>query len=370
MYKKSQITYFLLFSLIILIAGSFYFYINNQNLSEETEIEKSSKFQLDISPIKLYVENCIENTGKDALINIGRQGGYYELKKPYLIDGNFKLPYYVVENLDFSPSIDIIENEISKYISNNLPFCINNFEEFKKQGFNIEQIELQSDTNIELNSVSFDVDFPITIKKDNKISKIENFKVIIDKVPLSSIHKVSKEIATLQLQESTSVCLSCLYKLAEENNLYIDIIQYQNNSLIFNIRDYNITEDNIIKSPYNYTFAVKLEDISCNNFIGTEDQFFIQKCVDELIKNSTKEIQIEDVPDLQISVNETFYYKINVNGSKLAFYDYSELFDITNNGVIIFIPNLEQIGNHSVWISVKDILGNEKFKNFNIEVLK
>ena len=369
MNKKSQITYFLLFSLIILIFGGFYFYTNNQNQIKETKIEKSSEIIFDTSPIKFYIENCIENTGKDALIHIGRHGGYYELKKPYLIDENFKLPYYAVENLDFSPSLNVIENEISKYLDNNLPICINNFEEFKEQGFEIKQNKAKFETKIEQSSVSFDVNFPITIKKVNRIQKIEKFSGYIPNFHLKSINDVNKIIISQQIQNPNSVCLSCLYELAEENNLYIDLIKYSNSSLIFDIRDYNITEDNIIKSPYNFTFAVKLLDISCDNFIRTDDIFFIQRCVEELIKNSTKEIQIEDIPDFQISINKTFYYKINVNGSQLAFYDYSELFNISNEGVISFVPNSEQIGNHSIWVSVKDILGNEEFKNLHIEVL-
>lgn len=367
--KKSQVALFLILGFIILIGFAFAVYIKD-NAVKQPEIEKTTNILFDANPIKLYVQNCIESTGKNALILIGKQGGYYQLKKPNLEDDNFNLPYYIFDNLDFSPSLEQIEKEISKYVDGNIQYCINDFEEFRKQGFDITDNVVKSNTRIGTNSVSIDVNFPIEIRKEDNIQKIDNFNMMLNNVHLSNIHKVIKEVIDFQLNNPNSVCLSCLYKLAEENNLYIDIIQYQNNSLIFNIRDYNITEDNIIKSPYNYTFAVKLEDISCNNFIGTEDQFFVQRCIDELIKNSTKEIQIKDIPDFRIKIKETFYYKIDASGTNLIFNVYSDIFYITNSSILTFVPNREQIGNHSIWLSVKDILGNERFKNFNIEVLE
>src|SRR3989338_760944 len=336
MRNKAQITIFILFGFILLIGFSFIAYTNNG--VKETEIEKVSVAPFDITQIKLYVEN-------------------------------FNLPYYVYENLDFSPSISDIEKEISKYVDNNLKSCLKDFEKFKKQGFEIKQGEIKYDTAIERSSVLIKVDFPIAIKKEDKTIKLNEFKIKIDS-PLSKIFNLTKEMVVIQLEDIDSVCLSCLYQLTNRNNLYLDIFDYDDSSLIFSIKDYNIKEDNLIKSPYTYNFAIKALNISCDNFVGTDDMFFIEMCADNLIKNLSKEIQIEDIPNFQVKFSEQFYYKVHALGTNLSFDDYSELFDITNNGIINFTPNFEQIGNHSLWIGVKDILGNQKFTNFNIEVIE
>ena len=367
--KKSQVALFLILGFIILIGFGFTIYIKN-NAVKQPEIEKTTNIQFDINPIKLYIQNCIETTGKNALILIGRQGGYYELKKPYLKDSNFDLPYYIYDGIKFSPPLETIEKQISKYVDINLQLCINNFEIFKEQGFDITEDTIKTNSKIGTNSISIDVIFLIAIRKDQKTQKIDNFNVLLDNIHLSNIHKVGKEAVNFQLNNPNSICLSCLYELAEEHNLDLYIVKYQNSSLIFNIREYNITEDPIIKSPYNFTFAIGLINISCDNLIGTDDLFLVQRCVDELIKNLTQEIEIDDIPTFQAKISEAFYYKVNVLGNNLAFYDYSELFNITNEGIISFTPSSEQIGNHNVWISVKDALGNEKFKNFNIEVIE
>ena len=66
----------------------------------------------------------------------------------------------------------------------------------------------------------------------------------------------------------------------EENDVYINIIDYGNNSLIFTIKDYNITEDIILKSPFNFTFAIKYEGISCDKLATIEDPDILQECVE------------------------------------------------------------------------------------------
>ncbi|MBI2653553.1 hypothetical protein HYX02_01955 [Candidatus Woesearchaeota archaeon] len=365
--KKSQIGIYFLLGLVILIGFGFVSYIKNNKI-KEADVQEVSQIPFDIESIGLYTDNCVKDTGKKALIHIGKHGGYYNLKKPYLFDENFKLPYYVEKGLDFSPSVNDIEAEISKYMDANLQSCINNFDEFKKQGFDIKQGKLKSNTIIGLDSVSINVNFPVVTKKGDALISLNDFKTVVD-LPLLRIHNISREIVKEQIQNPNSVCISCLYDLGEENNLNVDVVNYENtSSLVFEISYFNVTEDNIIKSPYNFTFAVRLFDVSCENFAGVDDSYFVEQCAEERIRSSTQEIQIQEVPDLQAKVGQLFNYRIIAIGKNLRFEDYTELFDIKQDGNIEFIPTIEQIGNHSIWVNVKDIFERESFVNFNVEV--
>lgn len=281
--KKGQIGALILCGLIILIGFSFVIYLKNNDIGE-ADIGKTSNALFDIIFIKSYVQNCIEGTAKNSLIFIGKQGGYYEVKKPYLKDENFMLPYYLFNNIDFSPSIKDIEKEISRYIDDNLQLCVKGFDEFKIQGFEINQNKPKSKTKIASNSVSFDVDFPIIIKKGENTQKIENFNFAVEDFHLQNIHKVSKEITAIQYNEPNKLCISCIYDLAETNDLYIGINNYGNNSLIFAVKDYNITEDTILKSPFNFTFAIKYEGISCDKLSTIEDPDILQECIEKRTK--------------------------------------------------------------------------------------
>ena len=276
---KSQITIFVLLGLIISIGFGFVIYLNNGTI-KQTEIEKSNKIIFQTNPIKLFIENCIEDTGKSALIYIGKHGGYFETKKPYLKDANFDLPYYLYNNLDFSPSIHDIEYELSKYMDNNIQSCINNFEYFKKQGFGITYENPRASAFIGEDFVSFDLFFPIQIKKENTKQKIENFNVNLNEIHLKNIYNTSKEIVNFQYKNPDKLCLTCIYELSEKADLFIDVQSYRNNSIIFVIKDYNITSDSIINKPYNFTFSIKYVGISCDRLNEIEDPDLIQECIE------------------------------------------------------------------------------------------
>jgi len=335
MTKKSQITVYILLALILAIGYGLIVYLRNSE-TEKVEIGKISNMPFEISPIKTYIENCIENTGKNALLLIGKQGGYYKLKNPYLKDDNFNLPYYIYNYIDFSPSIKDIENEISKYIDNRLESCINNFEEFKKIGFDISQDKPKSNTKIAINSAYIEVNFPIVITKGGNIQKIEKLSSSINNVHLKSIHNVSKEISNLQYQEPNKLCLSCLYDFGEKNNLYIDVIEYPNNTLIFEIRDYN----NSIAEIYNFTFAIRYPEISCKNLAGVDDFIFLNECLAAELEKLSNPIKILDIDDFNVKINETFSYDVNANGKNFLFEDFT------------------------------DLVGNEDLKDFEINITK
>ena len=365
MKKKSQITIFVLLGLLLLISFGFVYYLKND--PKQPEIEKIVKASFDINPIRLYIQNCIQGAGKDALISIGKRGGYIQLKKPYLNDSNFNLPYYIFNGIDFSPSLKDIEKEISKYVGSNLKSCINNLEEFKKQGFDISNDAITFNTKIAANSISIEITSPLTITKRNNAQKISNLDAVIDKVNLYKIYNVSKEIANLQYKEPSNLCLSCLYELGEKNKLYVDVTDYLNNTLIFDIRDYNSSVTGI----YNFTFAVKYPEISCENLAGFGDFIFLNNCLEARKKILDNEIVIETIHDFNIKADNKFFYDVNATGKNILFEDFTDLFEINkSSGIIDFKPTVEKAGPHQIWIRAYDLAGNEDYTSFKINITK
>lgn len=368
-HKKSQISLFILFGAVILVAAGFLFYTEQK--TGETKTENIDEISLELGPIETFVETCIQDTAKKSMFLIGKQGGYFELKKPYLKDDNFNLPYYFYEDLDFVPSAKDIEKETSKYINNNLPACINNFEEFKKLGFEIEYKEISTNVLIEQDSVSFSVNFPLIIKKEGSIHKIENFIATIYNMPLRKINNVSKEIINLQLQDKDSICLSCLYDLGEKNDLFIDITEYLNNTLIFDLRAYNADLAISPDTPYNFTFAVKHKGMSCDNLAAIDDFIFITECIEAKKEELSTEVIIENIPNFEIKVGEEFFYDIDATGKNLIFEDFTDMFEIDKlSGIVKFTPKDAQIGLHQIWIRVFDLNDNKNYRNFEINITK
>ncbi len=360
MNTKSQITLFILFGAILFIGIVFEYYLKN-------DVEKSVEVPLDISPIEAYIQNCVQSIGKNALILIGKQSGYYQLKSPYLKDTNFNLSYYLFNNIDFSPTLKDLEREISKYIDNNLQTCINNFGEFKKQGLEISNYDMHPNTKIGLNSISISIDSPVTISRGKTIQKIDYSNVVMGKINLYSIYNVSKEITSLQHKEPNRLCLSCLYELGEKNGLYVDVTEYMNNTLIFDIRDYNSS----ITGIYNFTFAVKYPEISCQNLAGYDDIIFLNDCLEAEKERLSNKIDIGAIPDFDIKFGKAFFYDVNSTGKNIFFEDFTSLFQIDKlSGIINFTPTNEQIGSHQIWIRAYDWAGNKDYANFKINITK
>src|SRR3989338_1860989 len=124
MYKKSQITYFLIFALIIFIAAGFIVYITTSKKMGEYKVP------LETQTISLFVESCIKNTGKDAILFVSKHGGYYNLPNHHYSALFIDAPYYFYQNLPFNPTKEQIEKQISAYMDENLYFCLRNFADF------------------------------------------------------------------------------------------------------------------------------------------------------------------------------------------------------------------------------------------------
>ena len=71
-------------------------------------------------------------------------------------------------------------------------------------------------------------------------------------------------------------------------------------------------------------------------------------------------------------VNEPFYYKItaqDIDNDKLFFFDNTDLFNISIDGNINFIPKNDQVGNHIIIVTVDDIIGGIASEEMNLIII-
>lgn len=355
---------FLVITIILLLSVSLIFFLKENSTKEFTTDIRSTS--LEILPITNYVESCIESVGKDSIIWIGQHGGYFELPNYAIESYQKELAYYFHIDSDIMPSKEEIEKELSKYVDEKIPACINDFIDFKKQGFEIKQGKIKVNTLIKQRNVLFQMDFPLTIKKGEKETKLSSFSNSVKNIRLNTIYEVSKKIIEKQMRNANSLCLSCLLNLSLTNGLSINLNKQYNNTIIITIDDFHSDVDSL---PYKFIFANKYEIYSCSNMPADPDNDFLLNCLDQEIEKLDYELYINDVPDMVVFVNQTFYYKIDATGLNISFIDYSKLFNISEKtGIISFEPKISQIGSHDVWINVKDQIGNEKYLNFILNI--
>src|SRR3989344_3752537 len=179
--KRAQVTIFIILAIAI-ITGILIFFFAKQETAKKQEIPP------EIQPIYSFIEECIKQTGKEAVYSISEHGGYYF---------SLEIPYYYIDGKTYIPTKEEIGNEIANGIDFELPFCTNNFTNFPD--YNIKEGEIETNVNILDNSVLINVNYPIEITKGEKTSQLSQFEEIEIPIRLGIIYNAANEITQNQL---------------------------------------------------------------------------------------------------------------------------------------------------------------------------
>jgi len=240
MKKKGQVTIFIII-IIIVIALIVSFFIFKDTLKRKIFIPETDS-------VKIFVENCIENVGGEIIYDLGRKGGYF-FAPDFSTDTG--IPIYYSNGKNYMPTKNQIENEISYYINERLFFCTRNFVEFPE--LEIIQGKIETKTRIEENEIILNVNYPLSIIKENSTTLIEDFKNIEIPIRFGIIYDSIYEIIQEQLNH-TGICFDCMLDIALEKDLYVNMIDYDNETVIFIFRDENSKLNDI---NFEFIFANK-----------------------------------------------------------------------------------------------------------------
>jgi len=236
--KRGQVSAFIIFAIFIVGIIVILFIYFKPNL--ETE-----KVNPDALPIYNYVNDCLKETGEKAVFYIGQTGGYFI--KPNLSTDN-NIAYYYDKGENHMPSKESIERELSLYMDNMLFFCVEGFNNFPD--FNVSQKEIITKAKINEGKVKFDVTYPISVSKGGKTYSFEKFSTEVP-VRLDVIYNVLGKIMQEQMV-NPDICITCLDDIATENDMYIDMYNPDEETVIFIIKDDN---SKIKSESYKFIFA-------------------------------------------------------------------------------------------------------------------
>jgi len=241
--KKAQITIFIIIAILIVVGIIGFFMIKNKTSSLTPSIPT------EIQPVYNYVQDCLKETGENALVRIGEQGGYFLIFDEPAIES--RIPYYLQGEQESILTQQEIEQNLAGFVREELSFCILNFKDFKED-YKISHELSKTEAKILNNEVKFSLDYPITITKDETKYQIKDFSINLP-IRLDKIYQVSEKIVQEQKLHPESICLSCLYNLGESYSVHIDMLDY-GNSTIFTIIDDNSKINN---ESYEFNFAIK-----------------------------------------------------------------------------------------------------------------
>lgn len=345
MEKRAQITLFVILGAVILIAVLFFVYLRS-SLSESKSsqgIKQVLELPSEISPIKNFVDDCVQTTLTKAIELVSIQGGYYVPPTDSVSFSKVEIPLYYDLGSVWIPSKEVIEQQISAYVDDFLPHCTNGFDAFKKAGYTFKEGTVNSKTMISQQSVSITVSYPLDITKQDKKTTISDFQA----TAVSSLwqyYNYSNDIVAAMEEKPNFIPLSHIVSLGAQKGFDAELIYQNESSVIFSL----IPVDTGI-NPSIYAFAARY-DWNTKNI---------------------KKVSILAIPDQNATVGYKYAYKVRARGDNLSYIDYTRMFEINKStGLISFVPAIKDKGLHRIMIKVTDDKGNQDsaFMTLNVAV--
>ena len=244
--KKAQISYFILIVAILIISLMVYLYINQE--VSTFSIEKLSKLPYNPIPVKEFINLCLSRTLENGINVISLQGGYYNVPKPKRKNNNLEIPYYFYHNNIDYPNLDVINKELTDYTHDNFLDCLNDFQVFKQEGYNIESDRLE--VNISFDNIVFaNINYPLNIELGESNTNLEEFTYNMD-LNFIKIYGVILKLIDEFIKNPNYVPIGAITELASIHKFNFDIVQETDNDVI-----YNFIFNSSFKEDYIFSFA-------------------------------------------------------------------------------------------------------------------
>ncbi len=237
--KRGQVSIFVIIAFAVIAFALLFFIFRSSGAKSDYS---------DASKVKDFIQKCIIKSSLEVIYAVGLKGGYYFPPEPVTSSG---VAYYYSGGKSFVPSKEEIEKELSYYISKKIFFCTKNFADFPD--YEISQGEIKVKTKIENNQVVVDASYPVSIKKEDFAVQYEKFNNIEIPVRLGVLHDSAEKFINQQINNE-GICLNCLLEVSVKNDFYVNILDYDENTVIFIFRDKKSTIEN---NEFRLAFAVK-----------------------------------------------------------------------------------------------------------------
>ncbi|MEK6833462.1 MAG: hypothetical protein AABY32_05420 [Nanoarchaeota archaeon] len=239
MKKGGQVTIFIIVAVIIIgMVITFFVFKDNFNIGGASS---------EIAPIANFVQECMDTTLENSVYEVAKQGGYsgYSFLSRETTDSG--IMYYLFDGKTSFPSKSLIEDQIGEYFERKFFLCIDDFNKFPD--YEVEDGILETSVQIDDERIILDAKYPLTIKKGESTSRVEDFE---SKIP-SRFGIVYNSVSDFMKQQGNNekICLSCL-ELAVKNDIYVDMENFYDNKVVFVFRD-NSSELN--DKPIEWVFA-------------------------------------------------------------------------------------------------------------------
>lgn len=247
--KKSQVAYFMLTGLTLIIISLFLLYVRSFTLNNPNQIISNRMLSFEVQPFVFKFEKCIELATYKGIKEIGLNGGYLGFEGPHFSAELFKANYAAFNRTITLPSLDAIEFYLSEYIEINMPKCLN-FTQFPEFKFQDNGMQVNSTINKDFIAIKIDWNLDL-IKQYQNVKSSYHIPVITKQYPINflNVYSIAESIAIKSILDPDYVDI--VFLLGQFTNITYSI--YNNETVVYLITDNNIIKD----SQYYFIFATK-----------------------------------------------------------------------------------------------------------------
>ncbi len=366
--NKSQMTLFLILAVLLLIAVMIVIIFGYKSRDVQGQSEKLVDFDSEVSSLRSNIEDCLKSVSEDAIEDAYSHSGYYHIpiyNSTAFSDGSFTeyIPFLFSEGNVIMPGMKFFEDELDSYIEDYMEVCTQSqFENYPY--LDISEEDVISETKISENRVSFRITYPVTISHADNTKRIDQFSYQMENIRMLSALESTREYLTGQESNPYMICLTCLKDAGVKYGFTYQVEGNYEDDVIVHVYD-NIS--GYYDKPF--TFAIKFMEDSCDSISG-DDIHKMKRCMDMKLEAMNYTFYVEDIPDMQAYVGEPFSYKIDAKALGANFESYSRMIDVSDEGIISFLPTEEDIGEHDVFIHVSDDFNNRDMQSFTLNVTR
>jgi len=248
--KRGQITVFIIVGILLLILAALAIFLRG-TLTERAFEKAAEQQQLpsDIAPINNYVELCLQRSLAPGVFLLGAQGGYITPPEGSLTTQNAVVAYGAVDGKPTMPDASVAERQLAGYTEDAISLCLLNLSEFRRQGYDIEAGKPSAIVHVTDDKVLVNLDYPLAVRKGNASYELRFFSANVP-IRLGHVLQVANDIVNGVTDDPGDVDFRSL----STHDAYITVLPYDQESIIYAIRDENSTVDD---APFTFMLATK-----------------------------------------------------------------------------------------------------------------
>ncbi|MBI2133172.1 hypothetical protein HYU11_00660 [Candidatus Woesearchaeota archaeon] len=174
--KRGQITLFILVGFVVLFALGAFIFLSRGNAASVKE--------LDVSPVRSYVESCLKKASDLALFEkVGKQGGYIDpksLQQPLRYDTirGYDIPFHFDSGNYYVPSTERISLDAAQFIASEVKSCSAGGG-FEVQGYRIESGEPYVTVVFGEDQTVVSMEYDMRISRGASSARISSYSVVL-----------------------------------------------------------------------------------------------------------------------------------------------------------------------------------------------